>query len=232
MSQDIELKEVAKMCIGMSGADLANVLNEAAIHTARADKKEITIIEIKEAINKIKIGLEQKGKTFSEHRQKLVSYHEAGHALVGMELKEFDSISQISIVPRGQSGGITVFTPNEEQTGLYTKQYLLDKICVSMGGRVAEELIFGKDLITTGAQNDLESATKTAKLMVEQFGMGSVNRIISKEDGPLLLESISLEIDELLERQYQRSKEIITSKRGTLDLIASLLQEYESLDVK
>jgi ATP-dependent metalloprotease len=101
-----------------------------------------------------------------------------------------------------------------------------------MGGRVAEELIFGKDLITTGAQNDLESATKTAKLMVEQFGMGSVNRIISKEDGPLLLESISLEIDELLERQYQRSKEIITSKRGTLDLIASLLQEHESLDVK
>ena len=124
-----------------------------------------------------------------------------------------------------------MFTPNEEQS-FYSKQYLLDKICVSMGGRVAEELIFGKNLITTGSQNELESATHTAKLMVEHYGMGSVTRIISKEDGPMLHESISKEIDELLECQYQRCKEIIVSKRDKLDLIASLLLEHESLDAK
>lgn len=160
----------------MSGADLANVMNEAAILSVRSSKDEIDMEEIQSALEKIQIGLEKKSKKFSEKRQHLVSYHEAGHALIGALMDQFDTVSKISIQPRGDSGGVTIFMPNEEamNSGMYTKQYLLDKICVGMGGRIAEELVNGKSKITTGAQNDLEQVTKTAKLMVEQFGMSDV----------------------------------------------------------
>jgi len=142
----------------MSGADLANVMNEAAITTARKAKKSIDMDDIYESIDRIQIGLEKKGATFSAERQKLVSYHEAGHALLGALMEEYDLVNKISIVPRGGAGGVTIFTPNEEamESGMYSKEYLENRICVAMGGRIAEELINGKDKVTTGASNDFQ----------------------------------------------------------------------------
>jgi cell division protease FtsH len=142
----------------MSGADLANVMNESAILTARKKKTNINMEDIYDAIDRIQIGLEKKGGSFSSDRQKLVSYHEAGHALLGALMEEYDLVNKISIVPRGGAGGVTIFTPNEEamESGMYSKEYLENRICVAMGGRIAEEIINGPDKVTTGASNDFQ----------------------------------------------------------------------------
>lgn len=173
LNEKTDLDEVAKRCLGMSGADLANVMNESAIFSARRKGEDITMDDIYDAMERIQIGMEKKGATFSAERQKLVSYHEAGHALLGAIMKEYDLVSKISIVPRGGAGGVTIFTPNEEamSSGMYSKQYLLDRICVGMGGRIAEEVINGKNKVTTGAQNDFQQVTNTARQMVETMGM-------------------------------------------------------------
>ena len=148
--------EVAKRCLGMSGADLQNVLNEAAIFSARKKKDTIDMYDISEAMDRIQIGLEKQGSSFSEERQKLVAFHEAGHALLGAVMEDYDLVAKISIVPRGGTGGVTVFTPQEEamESGMYPKDYLENRICVGMGGRIAEELINGRNKVTTGASND------------------------------------------------------------------------------
>jgi len=140
----------------MSGADLANVMNESAIFTARAKKAEIGMSNIYDAIDRIQIGMEKKGAVFSNERQTLVSYHEAGHALLGAVMQEYDLVSAITIVPRGGAGGVTIFTPDAEtmESGMYSKAYLLNRICVGMGGRIAEEMILGKNKVTTGASSD------------------------------------------------------------------------------
>ena len=173
MAEDVNLGDIAKRCLGMSGADLANVMNEAAILGARNKKEDIGMDEIYDAIDRAQIGMEKKGATFSADRQKLVSYHEAGHALLGAVMEEYDLVNKISIVPRGGAGGVTIFTPDEEsmESGMYTKAYLLNRICVGMGGRIAEEIILGKNKVTTGASNDFQQVTNTAKMMVEQMGM-------------------------------------------------------------
>ena len=160
----------------MSGADLANVLNEAAIFSARKKKEQIESVDIFDAIDRIQIGLEKSGATFSAERQKLVSYHEAGHALLGALMEEYDLVNKISIVPRGGTGGVTIFSPEEEamESGMYTKEYLENRICVAMGGRIAEELVLGSDKVTTGASNDFMQATNTARMMVEQMGMSDI----------------------------------------------------------
>ena len=140
----------------MSGADLQNVLNEAAILSARRKKTDINSADIYDAIDRIQIGLEKKGVTFSDKRQKLVAYHEGGHALLGALMADYDLVNKISIVPRGGAGGVTIFTPEEEamESGMYSKEYLENRICVALGGRIAEEIINGKDQVTTGASND------------------------------------------------------------------------------
>merc|ERR1712178_571378 len=176
LADSVNLEDIAKRCLGMSGADLANVLNEAAILTAREKKSEITATEIYNAIDRIQIGLEKKDGVFSDERQKLVAYHEGGHALLGALMEEYDLVNKISIVPRGGAGGVTIFTPEEEamESGMYSKNYLLNRICVAMGGRIAEEIINGKEQVTTGASNDFIQCTNTAKMMVEQMGMSDV----------------------------------------------------------
>jgi cell division protease FtsH len=140
----------------MSGADLANVMNESAIFSARAKKTEIGMQDIYDAIDRIQIGMEKKGAVFSAERQSLVSYHEAGHALLGAVMEEYDLVSAITIIPRGGAGGVTIFTPDEEtmESGMYSKAYLLNRICVGMGGRIAEEIVNGKNKVTTGASSD------------------------------------------------------------------------------
>ena len=176
LGPDVVLEDVAKRCLGMSGADLANVLNEAAIFSARKKKEQIESVDIFDAIDRIQIGLEKVGTTFSADRQKLVSYHEAGHALLGALMEEYDLVNKISIVPRGGAGGVTIFSPEEEamESGMYTKEYLENRICVAMGGRIAEELVLGSDKVTTGASNDFMQATNTARMMVEQMGMSDI----------------------------------------------------------
>ena len=156
LDDKVDLDEIAKRCLGMSGADLANVMNESAIFASRRKGDAITMDDIYDAMDRIQIGLEKKGATFSDERQKLVSYHEAGHALLGALMEDYDLVNKISIVPRGGAGGVTIFTPNEEvmESGMYSKEYLENRICVAMGGRIAEEIINGKNKVTTGASND------------------------------------------------------------------------------
>ena len=154
LSDEIDLEEVAKKCIGMNGAELANVMNEAAIATARNLEEKIRNEDIDYAIERMQLGLEKKGRNFSEERQKLVAYHEAGHAILGLLVKEFDEVNKISIVPRGNAGGVTIFTPQEDAQACLSKQYLLNRICVGMGGRIAEEIVNGHNKITTGASSD------------------------------------------------------------------------------
>ena len=165
LAPSVSLGDVAKRCLGMSGADLQNVLNESAIFSARKKKDAIDMDDISEAMDRIQIGLEKQGTNFSEDRQKLVAFHEAGHALLGAVMEDYDLVAKISIVPRGGTGGVTVFLPEQEamDSGMYPKDYLENRICVGMGGRIAEELINGKNRVTTGASNDFQQCTNTAK---------------------------------------------------------------------
>ena len=250
LAESVNLEEIAKRCLGMSGADLANVLNEAAILSAREQKKEITDTEIYNAIDRIQIGLEKKGGSYSEDRQKLVAYHEGGHAVLGALMEEYDLVNKISIVPRGGAGGVTIFTPEEEamESGMYSKQYLLNRICVAMGGRIAEEIVNGKNKVTTGASNDFMQCTNTAKMMVEQMGMSDIvgPRNISQQgaspmqmmmsggaaEGDDLKNKADEEIDRILAEQYERGMKLLTENRDVLDEVAKVLIEKEKIDGK
>jgi len=193
--------------------------------------------------------MEKKGATFSADRQKLVSYHEAGHALLGAVMEEYDLVNKISIVPRGGAGGVTIFTPDEEsmESGMYTKSYLLNRICVGMGGRIAEEIILGKNKVTTGASSDFQQVTNTAKMMVEQMGMSDsvgprnvggdpnispMQRAMGggNDQGSILSSKIDDAIDQILTEQYERGMNIITENREVLDAIANTLIEKEKID--
>ncbi|CAL1146629.1 unnamed protein product [Cladocopium goreaui] len=157
----------------MSGADLANLLNEGAIVAARQNKAEIDADDIANALERIAIGLEKKDAVMSEKKKKLVAYHEAGHAILGALMNDYDVVAKISIVPRGPAGGVTIFMPSEERlnSGLYSKEFLENRMCVALGGRIAEEIINGRDNVTTGASNDFQQCTQVAKQMVMTLGM-------------------------------------------------------------
>lgn len=245
LGENVNLDEIAKRCLGMSGADLANVMNEAAIFASRKKKDQIDEEDIYDAMDRIQIGLEKKGATFSEERQRLVSYHEAGHALLGALMKDYDLVNKISIVPRGGAGGVTIFTPNEEamESGMYSKEYLENRICVAMGGRIAEEIINGKDKVTTGASNDFQQCTNTAKMMVEQMGMSDVIgprniqapqqqafMMQGSPEGSDLKNKADAEIDRILAEQYERGMNLLLENRSVLDLIAKTLIEKEKID--
>ena len=245
LAENVNLDEIAKRCLGMSGADLANVMNEAAIFASRKKKDNIETDDIYDAMDRIQIGLEKKGGNFSDERQKLVSYHEAGHALLGALMSDYDIVNKITIVPRGGAGGVTIFTPNEEamESGMYSKEYLENRICVAMGGRIAEEIINGKNKVTTGASNDFQQCTNTAKMMVEQMGMSDVigPRNISAPQGqPFMMQQSSegseiknkadAEVDRILDEQYKRGMDLLTEHRDILDAIANRLIEKEKMD--
>ena len=249
LAPSVSLGEIAKRCLGMSGADLSNVMNEAAILAARKKIEEISMDEIYDAIDRMQIGMEKKGGTFSADRQKLVAYHEAGHAILGAVMEEYDLVNKISIVPRGGAGGVTIFTPDEEvmESGMYSKAYLLNRICVGMGGRIAEEVINGKNKVTTGASNDFQQVTNTAKMMVEQMGMSDVigPRNVAgdpntspmmramgggNDQGSILQSNIDDEVDRILQDQYDRGMKIILENKEVLDQIAKTLIEKEKID--
>jgi cell division protease FtsH len=172
LGKDVDLDKVARRTPGFTGADLQNLMNEAAILAARRGLQEISKDEIADALERIIAGPEKKGAVMSDKKRKLVAYHEAGHALVGALMPDYDPVTKISIVPRGAAGGLTFFAPSEErlESGLYSRTYFENQMAVALGGRVAEELIFGEDDITTGASGDFQQVTRTARLMVTQLG--------------------------------------------------------------
>merc|ERR1712025_662738 len=171
-----DLNIIAKRTTGMSGAALANLMNEAAIVAARNGRDKITYEDTDYAIDRITVGMQKTtGMTFP-NRQRLVAYHEAGHAIMGLLSPDYDMVTKVTIIPRSSgAGGFTLFTPPEErlETGMYTKKYLCAQLTVALGGRVAEEIIFGKDEITTGASNDLQQVRNIARRMVTQWGFAN-----------------------------------------------------------
>tara|TARA_B100001123_G_C15345700_1_gene1037032 strand:+ start:14705 stop:16624 length:1920 start_codon:yes stop_codon:yes gene_type:complete len=240
----VDLNETAKATPGFSGADLANLVNEAAILAARLDKKTFGHSEFAEAIDRVIGGPERKSRVISVHEKELTAFHEAGHALVGKLLPNSDPVQKISIVSRGSMGGYTRFVP-EEDRHLWTRDQFVDRIAVAMGGRVAEEIRFGE--ITTGASNDLEQATQIAKQMVTRFGMSSklgprtfgkreelvfLGREISeqKDYSDRIAEEIDNEVHLLLQGGYNTAYELLENNNKKLHQIADYLIANETVD--
>ncbi|MCP9795232.1 MULTISPECIES: ATP-dependent zinc metalloprotease FtsH3 [Synechococcus] len=251
LSKDVDLDRVARRTPGFTGADLANLLNEAAIMAARRQLVEISMDEVNDAIERVMAGPEKKDRVMSERRKRLVAYHEAGHALVGALMPDYDSVQKISIIPRGNAGGLTFFTPSEErmESGLYSRSYLQNQMAVALGGRVAEEIVYGEDEVTTGASNDLQQVARVARQMVTRFGMsdklGPV--ALGRSQGGMFLgrdigaerdfsedtaATIDAEVSELVAVAYKRATTVLSANRSVLDELADLLVEQETVDAE
>ncbi|OGE32621.1 cell division protein FtsH [Candidatus Daviesbacteria bacterium RIFCSPHIGHO2_12_FULL_37_16] len=240
-TKDVDVERIARRTVGFSGADLANMLNEAAILAAREAKKEIDNKDLEEAATKVKLGPQRK-RMQSERDRSLAAYHEAGHAIVGHNLPNVDPVHRITIVSRGMSGGHTMFPPTEDRSN-ETKSRLLEQISTALGGRAAEELVFTD--VSTGAANDLEVATSIARDMVMEYGMSSIGPINIKprsmfgmyrggEEGTDISESMQSKIDaevkKIIDTGYAQAKVILKKNRHNLDKVAKALLDIETLD--
>jgi len=246
ISEDVDMSIIAKRTTGFSGASLANLMNEAAIVAARNEKTEIGYEEIDFAIDRQQVGMvKQTGTTFP-NRQRLVAYHEAGHAVAGLLSPDYDMVTKVTIIPRTNgAGGFTLFTPPEErlESGLYSQRYLKSQLVVALGGRVAEELVYGTEEITTGASNDLQQVGNIARRMVTQWGfskekLGAVAWENERGRGgagpqaasPEMEEKIDQEVTALVAEAYERCKKLITDNRDMLDEMTEMMIEQETLD--
>lgn len=242
MAADVDLTEIAKRTPGFAGADLANLLNEAAILAVRNDRDSVSMADLNAAIDRILAGPEKIGAFMSEEHKRLVAYHEAGHAIVAHLSPESDLVQKVSIIPRGQSGGSTWFTPNEKvaESGLASRRYLKSKIAVALGGRIAEEIIFDKNGVTTGASNDIEQLTQIARSMVEKYGMSSLGPIIidndknsfSRTHSEALAELSDNEVLALIKEGYDEALGILSSNLDKLDIVAEMLIQKEVIEGK
>ena len=251
LSKDVDLDRIARRTPGFTGADLANLLNEAAILAARRNLTEISMDEINDAIDRVLAGPEKKNRVMSEKRKELVAYHEAGHALVGALMPDYDPVQKISIIPRGRAGGLTWFTPSEDrmESGLYSRSYLQNQMAVALGGRIAEEIVYGDEEVTTGASNDLQQVTRVARQMVTRFGMS--DRLgpvaLGRQNGNVFLgrdiasdrdfsdetaAAIDEEVRNLVDQAYRRAKEVLTVNRYILDKLSEMLVEKETVDAE
>ena len=242
LDKNITLEYLAKRTPGFSGADLENLLNEAALLTVRRGKKCITMNEIDEATDRVIMGPAKVTKKYTDKEKKLVAYHEAGHAVVGLKLEGANDVQKITIIPRGQAGGYTMMTPKEE-TFNYTKDELLESICGLLGGRVAEEVKFKE--VTTGAHDDFKKATKIARSMVTEYGMSKLGPMMLEEpSGNTFLgrdytknrnisDIVAHEIDEemrnIINNCYEKTKKLIKENEDLLELIATTLLEEETI---
>jgi cell division protease FtsH len=246
LATDVELKVLARRTPGFTGADLSNLLNEAALIAARADKREIEMIDLELAIDKVIAGPEKKTRLISAREKKMTAYHEIGHALMCILLKNAHPLHKVSIIPRGFALGMTMFFP-EEDILTQTKSQLIDQIGVSLGGRIAEETVYGE--ITTGAQDDLEKCTKLARRMVTEFGMSDrlgpmtfgkrhdhvfLGREFGHERdyGENIATIIDEEVSRLVRESYERVKDLLLKHRPHMDAIVEVLLEKETLDAK
>ncbi|HYK71753.1 MAG TPA: ATP-dependent zinc metalloprotease FtsH [Pseudoneobacillus sp.] len=246
LDSSVNLKSIAQRTPGFSGADLENLLNEAALVAARHDKKKIEMDDIDEATDRVIAGPAKKTRVISPKERKIVAFHEAGHTIIGVVLDEADMVHKVTIVPRGQAGGYAVMLPREDRF-LATKQELLDKIVGLLGGRVAEEVVFNE--VSTGAHNDFQRATNIARKMVTEYGMSEklgplqfgqvqgqvfLGRDINNEQNysEKIAYEIDMEIQRIIKESYERARKIITENRSKLDLIANTLLEIETLDAE
>ncbi len=241
-AKGVKLENIAKRTVGFSGADLENLLNEAALLTVRRNKNAITMAEIDEAHDRVLMGPAKVTKKYTEKEKRVVAYHEAGHAVVGIKLEGANEVQKITIIPRGTAGGYNLMLPREE-TFLSTKNELLETISGLLGGRVAEELIFNE--VTTGAHNDFEKATKIARAMVTEYGMSDLGPVqFEHQESSVFLgrdynksrnfsSQVAFEIDQeqrkIINECYDRTKQIISENKDLLDLIANTLLEYETI---
>ena len=247
-SKDLPIRDIARGTPGFSGADLANLVNEAALMAARANKRKINIDIIEGAKDKILMGTERRSMVMTEEQKKLTAYHESGHAIVGYSMPGHDPVYKVTIIPRGQALGVTTFLPEEDQVSASYKD-IIARICSLYGGRIAEEIIFGKEAITTGASSDIKRATELARSMVTTWGlseeMGPI-RYQDEDDGNPFLgrtyssgatsrsdkttRQIDREISRIVKECYDKATEILTGKKQLLHSMAKALLEHETLD--
>jgi len=246
LEEGVSLETIAARTTGFSGAQLQNLMNESAIYAARKELEVITFVEIDEAIDRVTVGLTKRTGMSNEKRQKLVAYHEAGHALMGVMTPEYDPVAKITILPRSNgAGGFTLFVPNEDRMdgGMYSLKYLKAQLAVALGGRVAEELIFGEDEVTTGASNDLQQVRSIARRMVTQWGfagdeLGMVAWESADGSGPFGRTNASEEkeaaidaaVSKLCTEAYDTTMKCLTEHRNILDEIVVRLLDKETID--
>ena len=246
LAQEVDLKVLAKRTPGFTGADLQNLLNEAALLAARHDKTEINMTDLEEAIDKVMAGPEKKSRIISEEEKTNTAYHEVGHALLAKLLDNCDPLHKVSIIPRGMALGITLTLPEKDYLTM-KKSQLLDRITMTLGGRVAEEIIYGGDSVTTGASNDLEKVSDIARKMVTAYGMSDKmgNLTYGKSEEHIFMgrdfghtrnfsEEIAAEIDKevkrIVDERYQIAKDLLGQNRDMLEFISQALLERETLD--
>jgi cell division protease FtsH len=248
LADDVKPSIIARGTPGFSGADLANLVNEAALFAARANNKLVCMADFEKAKDKIMMGAERKSMVMSEEEKRLTAYHEAGHAIVGLSVPSHDPVYKVTIIPRGRALGVTMFLPEADRYS-YSKERLESQIASMFGGRIAEELVFGPEHVTTGASNDIQRATEIARNMVTKWGLseklgpltymeeeGEVflghsvaqNKHVSDETAHIIDEEIRVIID----RNYQRATEVLNQYRDKLDMMAKALIKFETIDSK
>jgi cell division protease FtsH len=245
MAPDVNLKTIARGTPGFSGADLMNLVNEAALMAARRNKRMVTQIEFEDAKDKVMMGPERKSLVMSDEEKTFTAYHEGGHAIVALNLKATDPVHKATIIPRGRALGMVMQLPERDRFNMNREQ-MMARLAIAMGGRVAEELVFGRDKVNSGASSDIEGATKLARVMVTRLGLsdelGTVAYGENQEEvflgysvarqqtiSEATAQKIDSEIRRLVEEGYQQAKEILTAKRDELELLAKALLEFETL---
>jgi cell division protease FtsH len=244
LAPEISLEAIARRTPGFTGADLANLLNEAAILTARRRKEAITMLEIDDAVDRVVAGMEGTPLVDSKSKR-LIAYHEIGHAIIGTLVKHHDPVQKVTLVPRGQARGLTWFTPGEDQS-LISRAQILARITGALGGRAAEEVVFGDAEVTTGAGNDLQQVTGMARQMVTRFGMSDLGPVsLESQTGEVFLgrdwmtrseysEEIASRIDaqvrSIVEHCYDEARRLIRDNRTVIDRLVDLLIERETID--
>jgi len=247
LANDVDPSIIARGTPGFSGADLANIVNEAALFAARANKRAVGMDEFERAKDKVIMGAERRSMVMSESEKKLTAYHEAGHAIVGLRVPEHDPVHKVTIIPRGRALGVTMFLPEGDRYS-HTKDYLESKISSLFGGRIAEEVIFGANQVTTGASNDIQKATELARNMVTKWGLSeklgpltfgdneqevflghSVAR--HKEISETTSGIIDQEVRDIIDRNYRRAEEILKENLEKLHIMAEALIKYETIGV-
>ena len=246
MHESVSANTLARGTPGFSGADLANLVNEATLLAGRAGARSVSMDEFERAKDKILMGTERKSMVMSPEERKLTAYHESGHAVVGLNVPEHDPVHKVTIIPRGRALGVTMFLPEADRHS-HSRQRLISQITSLFGGRVAEELIFGKDAVTTGAANDIERATAIARNMVTKWGLSRRlgPQTYSEEDGEVFLgrtvtqhkqvsdatvHAIDKEVRELIDTAYERARTILTTNMDRLHAMAAALLKYETIE--
>jgi cell division protease FtsH len=246
LGSNVNLERIARGTPGLAGAELANVVNEAALLAARRNKAVVDMQDLEDAKDKVMLGLERRSRVLSDEERRLIAYHEAGHALVSLTLPGSDPLHKVTIIPRGRALGITAYLP-EEELHKYTKQSILTRLAMAYGGRVAEELVFGPEKVTTGAAQDIQHATDIARRMVTQYGMSDTIGPIAvgdreaeiflgrevvqrREISERTAELVDTEVKRILGDAYERAKTVLVDHRDALDRLAAALLERETLD--